>query len=332
MLKLLAIILLVGILIYFWKLALLFLAVAIVLLILVEVLRAPDVKDVDTSSPESRQVLPDSELGTPTGKEAEASTSQEPRAPRRSKSPSQERQTSGPQPHVEPQPIELPDESITPSESKSETLEENVPAAPLQDVQVTPLQDALNTLTARRIELKPEPIPYPMGGKNARAVLSKSEWKAVREIVLEEHGWKCALCGYARNTANLHCHEVWQYPWEIRSFGKKSKNVPVMRLVGLQILCRFCHGAKHVGCPSNKEILPLIKEHLRRVYGMTEEELDQVESNAVAAVTPNETKIPRELDLTYLNQERFAQVREMMGGRVFSTNELANCRAKPVYS
>jgi len=36
--------------------------------------------------------------------------------------------------------------------------------------------------------------------------------------------------------------------------------------------------------------------------------------------------IVRELDLTYLNHERFVLVRAMMGGRMFSTNELGNYR------
>lgn len=52
---------------------------------------------------------------------------------------------------------------------------------------------------------------------------------------------------------------------KIANWENESKNVPVMRLVGLQIFFRFYYGARHVGCSSNKEILPRIKNHLRKV-------------------------------------------------------------------
>jgi hypothetical protein len=99
-----------------------------------------------------------------------------------------------------------------------------------------------------------------------------------------------------------------------------------MELVGLQSLCRYCHGAKHIGCSRWKGILPQAKNHLQRVYGMTNDELDRLEIDADAEVAKVKNTLKRELDLTYLNHERFVEVRAMMGGRMFGTNELNNCR------
>lgn len=181
----------------------------------------------------------------------------------------------------------------------------------------TPLQTAPS---APRPKLKQEPIPFVMWGKNARAVLSREAWDVLRNLVLEEHGWKCALCDHS-NRKNLECHEVWKYHWR-----RSQPPVPVMELVGLQSLCRYCHGAKHIGCSRKKGILPQVKKHLQRVYGMQDDELDRLESDADAEVQKVRTTISRELDLTYLNQERFLFVRLMMGGRMFGTNELDNCR------
>ena len=89
---------------------------------------------------------------------------------------------------------------------------------------------------------------------------------------------------------------------------------------------RYCHGAKHIGCSRWKGILPQVKKHLQRVYDITNDELDRLESDATAEAQKVSTWIARELDLTYLNHERFVLIRAMMGGRMFGTNELDNCR------
>jgi hypothetical protein len=119
----------------------------------------------------------------------------------------------------------------------------------------------------------------------------------------------------------LHCHEKWDFKWLVRD----STNVPVMKLVGLQALCRLCHGAKHIGCSRQKKYLHKVKEHLRTDYGLEDEDLDRIESEFEKKAERLSTKIPRELDLTYLNHEKFDEVHLMMN-RMFSTNELGNCR------
>lgn len=181
-----------------------------------------------------------------------------------------------------------------------------------------PVSQLKGELGASQPTLILEPIPRRMHGKNARNVLTKDAWDKVRNLVFEEHGWKCALCPMK---TRLECHEVWEYSWQQNG----AKAVPIMRLVGLQSLCHLCHGAKHVGCSRWTGTLPQVKEHLRTYYGMTNQELDRIEAAAAELAQKLKTTIPRRLDLTYLNNERFGEVHQMMG-RQFSTNEVANCR------
>ena len=160
-----------------------------------------------------------------------------------------------------------------------------------------------------------EPIPHPMAGKNARSVLTTEAWGKVRDIVLEEHSWTCAECHCIR-LKGLHCHEVWDFASQVRH----SKPVPVMKLVGLQALCWLCHGAKHIGCSRQKKYLHKVKQHLRQEYSMDDDDLDCLESDFYHKAESLKTTIPRELDLTYLNHEKFDEVHLMMN-RMFSTNE-----------
>jgi hypothetical protein len=177
-----------------------------------------------------------------------------------------------------------------------------------------------------RRTLSIELIPYPMGGKHARAVLSEEAWKVVRNIVHEEHGWQCNECP---STENLECHEEWKYDWVAR----KSKLVPVMQLIGLRSLCRLCHKGKHIKYveKNQPELLPAVRRHLMARWGLKDEQLNDHVAEAVARVRLLKTRIPRDLDLTYLNHARFAQVHAMMG-RTFSANELDNCRENELES
>jgi hypothetical protein len=188
-------------------------------------------------------------------------------------------------------------------------------ARPRAEAAVPPREPSVSRRT-----LSIELIPYPMGGKHARAVLSEEAWKVVRDIVHEEHGWQCNECP---STENLECHEEWKYDWVRR----ESKLVPVMQLIGLRSLCRLCHKGKHIKYveKNQPELLPTVRRHLMARWGLEDEQLNGHVAEAVARVRRLKTRIPRELDLTYLNHARFAQVHAMMG-RTFSANELHNCR------
>jgi hypothetical protein len=169
-----------------------------------------------------------------------------------------------------------------------------------------------------RIEL----IPYPMGGKNARAVLTGPAWREVRNIVHALHAGRCGECGKYLPKKKSECHEVWKYDWVIR----QSKAVPVMKLVELRSLCRRCHQGKHYKFVESQQAdqLPEVRRHLLELYGLTEEQLDRLVTEAVETVKRLRTWKERELDLTHLNHERFVKIHELMG-REFGANELQWC-------
>lgn len=85
------------------------------------------------------------------------------------------------------------------------------------------------------LKLRIQLIPYKNWRKNLRAECSKSIWEALRAEQLSKSNNKCSICG--DNTTELHCHEVWDIDHE------KLTQV----LVGLQIVCEYCHHCIHWG-------------------------------------------------------------------------------------
>jgi hypothetical protein len=191
-------------------------------------------------------------------------------------------------------------------------------AAPQKQPTPTPATPHVKLVEPPRRALKIELIPWQMSGINARAVLTREAWDAMRGIVHDHHGWKCAEC---QSEHRLECHEVWDYAWDRRN----GKNVPVMRLAGLRTLCRRCHQGKHIKFVESRQPdeLAQVRRHLMQVYGLSETALDERVSEAVAQVKQKHYNY--RLDLTYLNQERFAAMHALIG-RTFDANENRNCR------
>lgn len=94
-----------------------------------------------------------------------------------------------------------------------------------------------------------------------------------------------------------------------------------MRLVGLRALCRLCHMGKHIKYAKSRGKLPQVSSHLMKLYqGLSAERIEQL---ILEAVDKRVLKYRyEELDLTYLNDARFACIRAQLG-RDFTTNELA---------
>jgi hypothetical protein len=85
-----------------------------------------------------------------------------------------------------------------------------------------------------RIELVPAALWY----GNLRKVLSEREWKRLRRWALDRAGDACEVCGdHAEGGKNLVCHEQWTY----------DDQTAVQTLVGVEIHCRDCDGATHIG-------------------------------------------------------------------------------------
>lgn len=76
-------------------------------------------------------------------------------------------------------------------------------------------------------------VPSTSFYQNARSVLTKSEWKKIRDKVVESCENKCEICNTYYD--NLDCHEVWEY---------KNKIQKLVKLIGL---CKDCHQVKHFG-------------------------------------------------------------------------------------
>lgn len=170
----------------------------------------------------------------------------------------------------------------------------------------------------RRKRPRFELIPHKMGGVNARLLLASEVWRALCAMVHETYGGMCCeclrVCPYNRG---LECHEVWKYAW--MRHGGSGTNVGVMRLAGLRSLCRLCHQGKHFKFAEKRGKLPQVKAHVMELYELSESEwdlciLEAVENKALQYRY-------KQLDLTYLNNERFGWVQKQFG-RHFTDNEM----------
>lgn len=170
-----------------------------------------------------------------------------------------------------------------------------------------------------------ELIPYSMNYKNARAVLTVDAWCLLRYLCLKSDGAQCSECG-STDKEDLECHEVWEY----RSLVRQDRKNPVhtMKLTKMRMLCHLCHMGKHLGfARKNPDEYAKVRVHLLRVHGLSESALDERERAAFEQVEELDDCGVRELDLTYLNDDQFQFVRYRSGRKLFSTNEVMNCRA-----
>jgi hypothetical protein len=90
-------------------------------------------------------------------------------------------------------------------------------------------------LNKRLHRLSIELVPASASYKNCRQILTKAQWdilsKQVRSAVYDT----CEICG---NDEGFHdCHEIWFY----------DDHNSIQKLIGLQSLCKNCHGVKHFG-------------------------------------------------------------------------------------
>jgi len=102
-------------------------------------------------------------------------------------------------------------------------------------------------------------IPRTAWGSNLRARFPE-HWDAIRKATYRAAGWACECCGA---TGQQECHEVWDY-----------SDKPVQRLVRLISLCNLCHSAQHYGLAQVRGIGDQVDEHIRRVNGWSQRQLD----------------------------------------------------------
>lgn len=105
------------------------------------------------------------------------------------------------------------------------------------------------------IELVPQPLWY----KNLRAILPKSVWDKIRQVVYFRSGYMCQACSTPKQELadpRLFCHEEWKYD------DKKH----VQTLVGFRCTCSMCSNINHRGMANVLGIDEnTIAEHFMRV-------------------------------------------------------------------
>jgi hypothetical protein len=90
----------------------------------------------------------------------------------------------------------------------------------------------------KTLKLAPRLVPKPLWYQNLRKMLSKSDWMALRQLVLDEVHGACHCCGEIREKGMV-CDEVWEY------HEQASQNVAI--LVDLRINCPPCDSVVHYG-------------------------------------------------------------------------------------
>ncbi len=98
-----------------------------------------------------------------------------------------------------------------------------------------------------------ELIPQSQFKKNVRALLTKAQWKILRDQVCSEVYNICQICDIA--FPSLHCHEIWLFD------DKKS----IQKLDGMIALCESCHMCIHFGLAQLQGKEELAIKHLMKI-------------------------------------------------------------------
>lgn len=172
-----------------------------------------------------------------------------------------------------------------------------------------------------------ELVPFTMHGKNLRAVLSKEHWREVCAFTHNLHRHRCLECGRDRLKAKLECHEQWEYSYRgYTDSQNKYKTIGVMRMERLLTLCHECHMGKHIKLAEKKGEYEHTKEHLKKVYGLTDLQFKWKVHKAVKKVR-EQSKFNYELDLTFMNHQRYGFIQRAIG-RQFTSNDNRYCFSK----
>jgi len=112
-------------------------------------------------------------------------------------------------------------------------------------------------------ELYIDMIPKTSYFKNVRSLFNESDWNLIRHHIYNRSYYRCECCGI-KKFKYLDAHERWIYDYET----KKQK------LIRIIALCRLCHQATHFGHSKKTKNIEKIREHIKKVRGITEEELE----------------------------------------------------------
>jgi len=102
----------------------------------------------------------------------------------------------------------------------------------------------------------PQLVPASAWNANLRAIMSATEWKKFRQLVIAKHGTSCAFCN--AKPKSLDCHEIWRYSI------KDGETVGQQTLVKVLPLCKQCHMVCHIGFWSIQGKFEQVLAHMMR--------------------------------------------------------------------
>jgi Domain of unknown function (DUF5710) len=127
--------------------------------------------------------------------------------------------------------------------------------------------------------------------ENVRSNVSEETWETIRYTVRDRSRNTCELCRICCKAT--HCHERFSY-------DMKTKTQKLERLL---CVCEDCHGVIHFGFSKNiKKNGDKTREHLKKVRGMTDEEVDKHVKEAYE-LRYKQDKVDWKLDISILHQK-----------------------------
>lgn len=88
--------------------------------------------------------------------------------------------------------------------------------------------------------IRSEMVPFPLHHVNLRAIMGQTDWKRLRQALLERNGQVCTLCGKeVDESRKLQAHEEWVY--------LERADPAVAWLSRVSLVCWHCHAVEHPG-------------------------------------------------------------------------------------
>lgn len=177
-------------------------------------------------------------------------------------------------------------------------------------------------------KIQTEMIPYAMHGINVRSRVDGKDWLLIahktHELNRVAYGLQPGQCEVCRSNGfkqgfrhELEAHEEW-------SFNHGTRTQKLMRI---RSLCPLCHKAVHIGLATKQGYEEKTKKHMQEVNGWTADQVEAHIAQAKQTVKAMEDMGMYKLDLTYLNDSRYAGTHHFR----FTTNENHHCRPNVYY-
>jgi hypothetical protein len=136
-----------------------------------------------------------------------------------------------------------------------------------------------------------------------------NRWKKVSMEVRdrfknEEGNHVCQICG---NELPTQCHEVWEY-------GFNEEGTPIMKMIGMEALCQFCHEIKHLNQQDGFKEEEYI-DMLLQIYALRNEitiEKAHEEYKQELMFMEKKKDIKYQLDLSYAKDFDIADINDLI--------------------